>query len=156
MTQSKIISFIVENKPGVLFKVTNMIRRRCFNIDSITVGTVDHKEISKMTLTIDGDESTVEQVVKQLLKLIDVLDVNVWSPNEAMSRELALVKLSNNAKKLLNKVSDSIYRIIDTSADAFTLEVVGTPEEIDSLLERFPYSEVQEIARTGMTAVRKC
>ena len=133
-----------------------MIRRRCFNIDSITVGPIDHKEISKMTLTVDGDESTVEQVVKQLLKLGDVLDVSVWAPSEATSRELALVKLSNNAKKLLNNVGDSNYRIIDSSPEAFTMEVVGTSEEIDSLLEKFPNPEVREIARTGMTAVRKC
>ena len=98
MTSVKIIAVLVENRPGVLFKVANMIRRRSFNIESITVGTVDHKDISRMTITLHADDAIVEQLVKQLSKLIDVIEANVFTPEEVIARELAIIQLSPDVR----------------------------------------------------------
>ncbi|MEM3553317.1 MAG: acetolactate synthase small subunit, partial [Candidatus Bathyarchaeia archaeon] len=88
-----ILVAIVENKPGVLYRISNMFRRRNFNIESIVVGASEIKDLARMTITVKGDEYTVEQIVKQLQKLIDVIKVTKLDPNKSVIRELALIKV---------------------------------------------------------------
>ncbi|MFQ6010626.1 MAG: acetolactate synthase small subunit [Nitrososphaerales archaeon] len=155
MTSVKIISALVENRPGVLFKVSNMIRRRSFNIESITVGTIDHKDISRMTITLDAEDAIVEQLVKQLTKLIDVIEAEVFTPEEATARELALIKLRSNTKVRMDMQDLQELRVVESSADSLTLELIGGPDVIDEFLQKIGESDVQSVARTGITALPK-
>ena len=90
-----IVSALVENKPGVLFRVTNLFRARSFNIESITVGSTEQKDLSRMTITTKSDERTLDQLVKQLRKLIDVVEVKVLDTEKTVYRELALIKMKS-------------------------------------------------------------
>ncbi len=133
-----------------------MIRRRGFNIESITVGALKEKDLSRMTLTIRADETTVENVVKQLRKLIDILDVSVFEAKDTVARELALVKLSaDDAKLILERTPASNCRIIDSSSDPVVLEITGTAEEIDSFFEAADRFRAIEVSRTGITALSR-
>src|SRR5271169_4926084 len=113
----KVISVLVENKPGVLHGVSNVFRRRNFNIESITVGPSEHSDMARMTITVNGDEKTLEQVVKQLAKLIDVLKVEELEPGNFVMRELALIKVNAPSPKersdIINCVEVFRGRIID-------------------------------------------
>ena len=152
-----IISTIVENKPGVLHKASNMFRCRDFNIDSISVGPTERKDLSRMTITIDGDRATVEQLVKQLSKLIDVLKVSVLSPESTVVRELALVKLHVTDAKarsdIINYANVFRSRVVDVASGSITIEVTGSPDKIDAFLTLASTFGIKEIARTGITAL---
>ena len=131
-----ILSVIVENKPGVLFRITNLFRSRNFNIESITVGITEKPDLSRMTITTVSDVKTLEQLVKQLQKLIDVIQINVLNKENAVYRELALIKM--NAKDPTSRIEianfASIYRgnIMDISNETITVEIIGTPDKIDA------------------------
>ncbi len=155
MTSIKIIAALVENRPGVLFKVANMIRRRSFNIESITVGTVDHKDISRMTITLHADDAIVEQLVKQLSKLIDVIEAKVFTPDEVIARELAIIKLSPDVKVRTDMNDIQELRVVETSSESLTLELIGGPDVIDEFLQKIGESNIQSVARTGITALPK-
>lgn len=152
-----IISTIVENKPGVLHKASNMFRCRDFNIDSISVGPTEREDLSRMTITIDGDKATVEQLVKQLSKLIDVLKVSVLSPESTVVRELALVKLHVTDAKarsdIINYANVFRSRVVDVASGSITIEVTGSPDKIDAFLTLASTFGIKEIARTGITAL---
>lgn len=151
------ISFIVENKPGVLFRVAWLIRRRNFNIESISVGPTENANISRMTITLYGDEPTVEQVVKQLRKLVDVLKASRLDPDNTVIREMALVKVhvpDPAARADLDYYVRSFRgRIVDLSPDAAIVEVTGTPQKIDAFIELMKSFGIKELARTGATAL---
>jgi len=155
LTSIKIIAVLVENRPGVLFKVANMIRRRTFNIESITVGTIDHKDISRMTITLFADDPIVEQLVKQLSKLIDVIEAKVFTPEEVIARELALIRLSPdvNVRTDVNDIHE--LRVVESSSESLTLELIGGPGVVDEFLRKIGESKVQSVARTGLTALPK-
>ncbi|MCZ6613074.1 MAG: acetolactate synthase small subunit [Thaumarchaeota archaeon] len=155
MTSVKIIAVLVENRPGVLFKVANMIRRRSFNIESITVGTVDHKDISRMTITLHADDAIVEQLVKQLSKLIDVIEANVFTPEEVIARELAIIQLSPDVKVTTDTKVTQELRIVESSSESLTVELLGGPDVIDEFLQKIGESNVLSVARTGITALPK-
>lgn len=155
MTSVKIIAVLVENRPGVLFKVANMIRRRSFNIESITVGTVDHKDISRMTITLHADDAIVEQLVKQLSKLIDVIEANVFTPEEVIARELAIIQLSPDVKVTTDSKGTQELRIVESSSESLTVELLGGPDVIDEFLQKIGDDNVQSVARTGITALPK-
>ena len=128
-----ILSVIVENKPGVLFRITNLFRSRNFNIESITVGITEKPDLSRMTITTVSDVKTLEQLVKQLQKLIDVIQINVLNKENAVYRELALIKM--NAKDPTSRIEianfASIYRgnIMDISNETITVEIIGNPRQ---------------------------
>jgi len=157
--QTKIISVLVENKPGVLHGVANLFRRRNFNIESITVGPSQNSEIARMTITVNGDEKTLEQVVKQLAKLIDVLKVEELEPGHFVMRELALIKVNVPTPKersdIINCVEVFRGRIIDVSTDSLTVEITGTPDKLDAFLNLMKTHGVIELARTGITALAR-
>ncbi|MCP8303991.1 MAG: acetolactate synthase small subunit [archaeon] len=151
------MSTIVENKPGVLHKASNMFRCRGFNIDSISVGPTEHKDLSRMTITIKGDSATVEQVVKQLAKLIDVIKVSALSLGSTVVRELALVKLhvadARARSDIINYANVFRSRVVDVAPGSITVEVTGSPDKIDAFITLASTFGIKEIARTGITAL---
>jgi acetolactate synthase-1/3 small subunit len=157
--KTKVISVLVENKPGVLHTIANLFRRRNFNIESITVGPTQQQDISRMTITINGDEKTIDQVVKQVAKQIDVLKVSELEQGNFVMRELALIKVNVPSAKersdIINCVDVFRCRIIDVSTDSLTVEITGTPEKIDAFLNLMKSYGVIEIARTGVTALAR-
>jgi acetolactate synthase-1/3 small subunit len=157
--KTKVISVLVENKPGVLHTIANLFRRRNFNIESITVGPTQQKEIARMTITVNEDEKTIDQVVKQVAKQIDVLTVDELSQGSFVMRELALIKVNVASSKersdIINCVEVFRGRIIDVSTDSLTVEITGTPDKIDAILNLMKTYGIIELARTGITALAR-
>jgi acetolactate synthase I/III small subunit len=157
--KTKVISVLVENKPGVLHGVSNLFRRRNFNIESITVGSSEQPDIARMTITVNGDEKILEQVVKQQAKLIDVLKVEELEPGHFVMRELALIKVNAPTPKersdIINCVEVFRSRVIDVSTDSLTVEITGTPDKVDAFLNLMKATGVIELARTGITALAR-
>ena len=157
--KTKVIAALVENKPGVLHSVANMFRRRDFNIESITVGATEQEDLSRMTITVKGDEKTLEQVVKQMNKLIDVVKVSQLEPENIVTRELALVKISvpdiRNRSDVINCVEVFRGRVVDVAPEALTIEITGTPDKIDAFLNLMRTYGIMELARTGITALSR-
>ena len=157
--KTKVISVLVENKPGVLHSIANLFRRRNFNIESITVGPTQQQDISRMTITINVDEKTIDQVVKQVAKQIDVLKVSELEQGNFVMRELALIKVNVPSAKersdIINCVDVFRCRIIDVSTDSLTVEITGTPDKIDAFLNLMKSYGVIELARTGITALAR-
>ncbi len=155
--RTKTISVMVENKPGVLYEVANMFRRRNFNIESITVGQTEKADVARMTITVNEDEKRTIQVVKQVGKLIDVLKVEELEPGNFVMRELALIKVrvvsSKERSDIINCVEVFRGRIIDVAVDALTVEITGSPDKIDAFLNLMKSNGVIELARTGITAL---
>ncbi|MBI2953323.1 MAG: acetolactate synthase small subunit [Chloroflexi bacterium] len=147
---------MVENQPGVLNRVASLFRRRGFNIDSLTVGRTETPHISRMTIVVDGANTIVEQVVKQLYKVIDVLKVSDVSADTTVMRELALIKVSATAssRSEIMQIVD-IYRakIVDVAADSLIIEVTGTEDKIESLTQLVRRFGVKEMVRTGCIAM---
>jgi acetolactate synthase-1/3 small subunit len=152
-----VISAIVEHKPGVLHSVSNMFRRRGFNIESISVGEAEQKGLARMTITIKGDERTVEQVVKQLKKLIDVVKVSLLDPTSTVTRELALIKVSTPDARIRSDVINytEIFKghVIDVAHESLIIEITGDSEKINAFIDLMRPFGVKEIARTGITAL---
>ena len=157
--KTKVISVLVENKPGVLHTISNLFRRRNFNIESITVGPTEHPDIARMTITVNEDEKTIDQVVKQVAKQIDVLKVSELERGNYVMRELALIKVSVPSAKersdVINCVEVFRGRIIDVSTDSLTVEITGTPDKIDAFLNLMKSYGIIELARTGITALAR-
>ncbi len=157
--ETHIIAAIVEHKPGVLYQVSNMFRRRGFNIESITVGPTVQKDLARMTIMIKGDERTVEQVIKQLSKLIDVIKVSELDPSSTVVREMALVKVHTpNAEKrsdVINYINVFRGRAVDVSPESIVVEVTGSPDKIDAFINLMKAFGVKELARTGITALSR-
>jgi len=154
--QTWIIAALVEHKPGVLYKVSNMFRRRNFNIESISVGPTE-QEMARMTITVIGDESTVEQLVKQMTKLIDIIKVSTLEPGNSVIRELALIKVhipSTTARSDVIQYANIFRgRVLDVSPESLIIEVTGTSDKIDAFTELMKSFGVMELARTGITAL---
>ena len=153
------ISAIVEHKPGVLYSVSNMFRRRGFNIESISVGEVEQKDLARMTITIKGDELTVEQVVKQMNKLIDVIKVTILEPSSTVKRELALVKVNTPDARIRSDVINytDIFKghVVDVAHESLIIEVTGDSDKINAFIDLMKPFGVKEIARTGITALQR-
>jgi len=153
------ISAIVEHKPGVLYSVSNMFRRRDFNIESISVGAAEQKDLARMIITINGDERTVEQVVKQMNKLIDVVKVSILEPERTVARELALVKVNTLEERVRSDVINytEIFKghVVDVAHDSLIVEITGDSEKINAFIDLMRPFGVKEIARTGITALSR-
>jgi acetolactate synthase-1/3 small subunit len=155
--KTKVVSVLVENKPGVLHMIANLFRRRNFNIESITVGPTEQKDIARITITVNEGEKTLEQVVKQVAKQIDVLKVAELEQGNYVMRELALIKVevedSKERSDIINFVNVFRGRIIDVSTDSITVEITGAPDKIDAFLNLMKTFGIMELARTGITAL---
>jgi acetolactate synthase-1/3 small subunit len=157
--QPYVIGALVEHKPGVLYEVANMFRRRGFNIESITVGRTEPKDQARMTIIVNGDEYTVEQVIKQLNKLINVIKVTLLEAGNTVSRELILIKVhtaDSKARSDLIQYTDIFRgRVVDVAPDSMIIEVTGDSEKIDAFIELSRVFGIKEIARTGATALNR-
>ena len=152
-----ILSSLVENKPGVLFRVTNLFRARNFNIESITVGSTEMPDLSRMTITTKSDERTVDQLVKQLRKLIDVVEVTVLDKERTVYRELALIKMKAIEPAIRMEIINyaSIFRanVLDIAKENIIVEIIGTPDKIDAFKNLVAHYGITQIARTGVSAL---
>jgi acetolactate synthase-1/3 small subunit len=147
---------LVEDKPGVLNRLASLFRRRGFNIDSIAVGHCETPGLSRVTLVVDGTANVVEQVRKQLDKVIDIVKVSDLTESSMVSRELALIKVSTTAatRSSIMQIVD-IFRanIIDVGYDSLTVEVTGDEDKVDSLYNLLRGYGIKELARTGRIAL---
>ena len=155
-TGARTITALVEDKPGVLTRVASMFRRRGFNISSLAVGHSEIPHLSRMTFVVQGDDTMVEQVAKQLYKLIDVVQVLDLSKENMVSRELAMIKVKATAatrSEIMQVVSVFRASIVDVSPDSLIIEVTGDEEKIDSLHNLLKPFGVREMMRTGRVAM---
>ena len=146
------VSVLVENKPGALARVSTMFARRAFNIESLSVGPTERHDVSRITLRVDCERHSIEQIEKQMHKLVNVLRVSELEPGDAVERELALIKVHAPADKRHELVAlAEVFqaRVVDLGSDAMIFEVVGSPEELDSFEELVRPYGVKEMARTG-------
>jgi len=154
-----ILTLLVENKPGILFKVTHLFRSRNFNIDSISVGVTDNPEYSRMTITTYGDEKQVEQIVKQLDKMIDTLEVRHLDEHKTVYRELSIfkIKLGNaNDSMEVNKLANAYGgKIHDVRKDSMMVELTATPDQIRAFEELVKPFGIIDVARTGVAALQR-
>ncbi len=154
-----ILTLLVENKPGILFKVTHLFRSRNFNIDSISVGVTDNPEYSRMTITTYGDEKQVEQIVKQLDKMIDTIEVKHLDEHKTVYRELSIfkIKLSNaNDSMEVNKLANAYGgKIHDVRKESIMVELTATPDQIRAFEELAKPFGIIEVARTGVAALER-
>ncbi len=152
------LSVLVENHAGVLSRVAGLFSRRGFNIDSLAVGVTENPDISRMTIVVDGDEHIVEQVSKQLNKIIDVIKIKQLSESDSVRRELALVKVNATATtraEIIQIVEIFRAKIIDVSKTTLTIETSGDLEKLDALLDMLAQFGIKEIVRTGVIAVER-
>ncbi len=147
---------LVQDKPGVLNRMASMFRRRTFNIESIAVGRSEIPHLSRMTIVVDGATTMVEQVRKQLEKVIDVVRVTEITGDDMIARELALIKVkaTSSTRSEIMQIVD-IFRagIVDVASDSVTVEVTGDEDKIDSLYNLLRGFGIKEIARTGRIAM---
>jgi acetolactate synthase I/III small subunit len=158
MTDRYVLSALVQNHAGVLSRVSGLFSRRGYNIDSLTVGETQEPGVSRMTIVVRGDESTIEQIQKQLEKLVEVGAVRRLEGSKAVYRELALIKVSASHQSRPDIVQiASIFRarIVDVSIDALTIEVTGDQEKVDGLIELLQPYGIRELARTGIAALER-
>ena len=154
-----ILSILVENKPGILFKVTHLFRARNFNIDSISVGTTDNPDYSKMTITTYGDEKQIDQIVKQLDKMIDTVKVEHLDEHKTVFRELSIfkIKLRNaNDSMEINKLANAYGgKVHDVKKDSIMVELTATPDQIKAFEELAKPFGILDVARTGVAALQR-
>ena len=156
MSQTRLLSVLVENKPGVLQRVASMIRRRGFNIDSLSVGPTDDDTISRMTITVHVGRQQAEQATKQLAKLIDVITIDDITGLRNVAHELVLVRMHappGERTELLNLVDIFRGRVVDVAASSVIIEVTGSAEKIDNFIELMRPYGIKELARSGVVAL---
>ena len=150
------IAVIVENKSGVLTRIAGLFSRRSFNIDSLSVGGTDNPDYSRMTISVQGDRDVLEQVIKQLSKLINVIRVSELDPTESVERELALIKVSadkQSRSEIMQIVNIFRAKIIDVSHRSMIIEVTGDEEKIDAMVQLLRQFGIKEMARTGKVSM---
>ena len=153
-----VLSVLVRNSSGVLTRVSGLFSRRGFNIESLTVGRTENPEISRMTISLNGNEDILEQFIKQLNKLEDVLRVLELKSDNSVYRELVLIKVKANAEEraAINEVV-RIFRskVIDISTDTLTIELTGDDSKINALIKLMEEYEIKELVRTGICALER-
>jgi acetolactate synthase-1/3 small subunit len=150
------LSVLVENKPAVLVRVAALFARRGFNIDSLAVGPTEHEEISRMTIVVNCDEHPLEQVTKQLNKLINVLKIVELEPSQAVHRELMLIKVRADADtraKVIETVQLFRAHIVDVALDAVTVEATGSQDKLEALVRVLEPFGIKELVQSGTIAV---
>ncbi len=152
----RVISFIVSNQPGVLSRISGLISRRGFNIESLTVGVTSNPALSRITIVMFADDSVTEQVVKQFDKLLDVKAIKEIPSEDGIFREIALVKISTDGvekKKLMADIESRAGIVLDIAEKCVTIQISGTISFIDESIELFRNYYILELARTGMVAL---
>ncbi|QEN07820.1 acetolactate synthase small subunit [Oceanispirochaeta crateris] len=152
------ISILCDDVPGVMTRISGLFSRRGFNIESLSVGVTDNPGKSRFTIVVNGDDTVLEQLRKQLQKLINVINVWDYKEESIVSREHALLKvkaISSNRAELLQLVSSIPARIIDSSGDLWTLEITGDTEDVSSFIDLFRHYGIVESIRTGKIALKR-
>jgi acetolactate synthase-1/3 small subunit len=153
------VAFLVENQPGVLFNVSNLFRRRGFNIHSIAVGTIENPELSRMTITVEADSRALNQIVEQLDKMVEVVKVKRLDPIRTVKRELLLIKLKTSdplaREDALKTINNYHGLILDIEPETIITEITGEPSELDAFLNKVESIGIEEMSRTGITALEK-
>jgi acetolactate synthase I/III small subunit len=150
------LSVLVEDKPGVLARVAGLFSRRGFNIESLAVGPTEHPAVSRMTIVVAVDELPLEQVTKQLNKLINVIKIVELEPPSSVQRELLLVKVRADAtvrSQVLETVQLFRAKVVDVSPEALTVEATGTADKLDALLRMLEPYGIREMVQSGMVAI---
>jgi acetolactate synthase I/III small subunit len=150
------LSVLVENKPGVLARVASLFSRRGFNIDSLAVGPTEHPEVSRMTIVVNVEELPLEQVTKQLNKLVNVIKIVELDPDASVQRELLLVKVKADLatrSHVLETVNLFRAKVVDVASDAVTIEATGTVDKLDALIRVLEPFGIKELVQSGMVAV---
>jgi len=150
------LSVLVENKPGVLARIAGLFSRRGFNIDSLAVGPTEHPEVSRMTIVVNVEDSPLEQVTKQLNKLVEVIKIVELDGSASVSRELLLVKVRADATtrgQVLEVVQLFKAKVVDVATDAITVQVVGNQDKLEDFLRIVEPFGVRELVQSGMVAI---
>ena len=151
-----IISILMENEPGALSRVAGLFSARGYNIESLTVATTEDPTLSRMTIVTSGNDATIEQIIKQLNKLIDVVKVLDLNDGKHIERELMLIKVkaSNTHREEMKRICDIFRgRIIDVTDGSFTIELTGSGHKLDAFIESLDKSAVLETVRTGASGI---
>ena len=158
LQQQHVLTALVENHPGVLARVAGLFARRGYNIESLTVSVTDDPEISRMTILVGGDHLVLEQITKQLHKLIEVIRVVDYTEIPAVERELALIKVNAEPRcraEIMQIVEIFRGRIIDMNDKTFIVEITGGAEKLDKIRELFSVYGIKEMVRTGVIAMAR-
>jgi acetolactate synthase-1/3 small subunit len=157
-SNSHTLSVLVENSPGVLARISALFSRRGYNIDSLAVGPTENPDFSKMTIVINVEDHALEQVIAQLDKLINVIDISQLDPVTSVQRELLLVKVSTDAKtrsQVLETVQLFRAKVVDVAQDAVTIEATGNTEKIQALLRVLEPYGIKELVQSGLVAMSR-
>ena len=152
------LSVLVDNEPGVLARIAGLFSRRGFNIDSLAVGRTEDSKYSRMTIVVDGETHSLEQVMKQLHKLVNVLKINDLAPRETVGRELVLIKVNAppaTRAQIIEIVDIFRANIVDVAKNTLTIEVTGDTNKVHAIEEMLRPYGVKELARTGKIALAR-
>ncbi len=152
------LSVLVEDKPGVLARIAALFSRRGFNIESLAVGATEQKNMSRMTIVVTAEETPLEQITKQLNKLINVIKIVEQDEDNSVSRELALIKIRADAgsrSQVIEAVNLFRAKVIDVSPESLTIEATGTPAKIEALLRVLEPFGVREIVQSGLVSLSR-
>jgi acetolactate synthase-1/3 small subunit len=152
------LSVLVENKPGVLARIASLFSRRGFNIESLAVGPTENPDVSRMTIVVNLEDQPLEQVTKQLNKLVEVLKIVELEGSGAIERELALVKVKADAhtrSQVLETVQLFRAKVVDVAIDAVTIEVTGNREKLEAMLRVLEPFGIRELVQSGMVAINR-
>jgi acetolactate synthase-1/3 small subunit len=156
VSEQHTLSVLVENKPGVLVRIAGLFSRRGFNIESLAVGPTEHEEISRITIVVNCEEHPLEQVTKQLNKLINVIKIVELEPSQAVQRELMLIKVradTDTRSKVLETVELFRARVVDVALDAVTVEATGSHDKLEALVRVLEPFGLKELVKSGAIAV---
>lgn len=152
------LSVLVENKPGVLARIAGLFSRRGFNIESLAVGETEHPDISRMTVVVDVEDLPLEQVTKQLNKLINVIKIVELDPSQSVQRELLLLKVHSDPDTrphILQTVELFRAKVVDVAADAVTIEATGSSDKLEAMLRVLEPYGIRELVQSGVVAVAR-
>ena len=157
-TPTHTLSVLVQDKPGVLARVASLFARRGYNIQSLAVGATEQKDMSRMTIVVSVEESPLEQITKQLNKLINVIKIVEQEPDNAVERELALIKVRADAttrSQVIEAVNLFRAKVVDVSTESLTIEATGTPEKLEALLRVLEPYGIRELVQSGVVSLSR-
>ena len=152
------LSVLVEDKPGVLARVASLFSRRGYNIQSLAVGATEQKDMSRMTIVVNVEESPLEQITKQLNKLINVIKIVEQDADNSIARELALIKVRADATtrgQVIEAVNLFRAKVVDVSTESLTIEATGTPDKLEALLRVLEPYGIRELAQSGVVSLSR-
>jgi len=152
------LSVLVEDKPGVLARVASLFSRRGFNIQSLAVGATEQKDMSRMTIVVSVEDSPLEQITKQLNKLVNVIKIVEQEPDNSVDRELALIKVRADAatrSQVIEAVNLFRAKVVDVSTESLTIEATGTPEKLEALLRVLEPYGIRELVQSGVVSLSR-